>query len=433
MPQRETIFALATALPAEAALIRISGACCIALFERLGGTAWSRTAVRAVLPLPASESPCLLWAYPAPASYSGEDCLEIILPGNGWLVRMCEQWLEAAGLKRAEAGEFTRRALDNRKLTPAQAQGTLALVNAADGAQRRNAMAELSGQAAAELSGIAEDLRRVAARYEMLFDFSEEEHAEAEEASLRSGLGTALEKLAAFCGERPLRPARTQPVIALFGPPNAGKSSLFNALLGRPRALVSAVPGTTRDPIEAFAVIEGRDALLCDLSGVGELDADAGRFADLARSRALAADLLLVLAAPGQEDEASRELAALVVRDPDLPGRALRVRTMSDLDHRAQTAAIAVSAISGGGLKDLRAEIAMRLLNLSVGGAPSLLRLRAGQAHAALAASVADKSAPPEATAREVRHVLTLLDEALLARAPGDVLDLIFSRFCIGK
>jgi tRNA modification GTPase len=336
-------------------------------------------------------------------------------------------------LKRAEAGEFTRQALDNGKLTPAQAQGTLALVTAADSVQRRQAMAELSGQAAAELSGIAEDLRRVAARYEMLFDFGEEEHAEVEEASLRSGLGVVLAKLAAFCGERPERPAHSQPVVALFGPPNAGKSSLFNALLGCPRSLVSAVPGTTRDPVEAPAIIEGRDALLCDLSGVGELDADAGRFADIARSRALAADLLLVLAAPGQEEETSREFAALAERDPDLPGRALHVRTMSDLGHGAQATSIAVSAISGGGLNELRAQVAKRLLNLSIGSTPSLLRLRAEQAHAALAAAVADKSAPPEATAREVRHVLTLLDEALLARAPGDVLELIFSRFCIGK
>lgn len=431
----DTIFALATPLPATAALVRVSGPGCAPIFRTLSGAEWPRTVLEAALTLPAGRVPCFLWASPAPGSYTGEDTLEILLPGNPWLVRQCEDWLTSLRVRRAEPGEFTRRALANGKLTASQAQATLALVNAQDDAARRAALAELSGEAATHLRALTERLRGISARFEMLFDFAEEEHAHTEEAALAADLRTLAGDLRVFCGTEKPRPPRHEPIVALFGPPNAGKSSLFNALIGRPRALVSPRPGTTRDPVEAVGVFEGTAARLCDLSGVGEADSDAGRFAETARERALTADVVLVLAAPGQTAEAERELEKLRLRDADVVPRVLWVDTMSDVarDRPARDMpALSVSALSGGGLRDLRAEIHSRLLRAAVGEAPSLLREQAREACAMLEQAV-NEPAPPEATAQQVRRALTLLDEALLADVPGDVLALIFSRFCIGK
>jgi tRNA modification GTPase len=223
-------------------------------------------------------------------------------------------------------------------------------------------------------------------------------------------------------------------VVALFGPPNAGKSSLFNALLGTRRALVSELPGTTRDPVRAQLDLGGLRCELRDLSGVGANDADAGRFAQTARTEALHSDVLLLLCAPGQAPELERELAALVAQDSDLPARALWVSTMADLGPSAPPTTLEhtrVSANTGAGLEDLRNAIAARLAAAAGGAATSFLRVRAQEALNLLSNDALN--APPEALAGYVRRALHLLDEALVSQAPGEVLDLIFSRFCIGK
>lgn len=437
MTDPDTIFALATpAAASAAALVRVSGPACPEVWTQATGSPWRRAVTRANLPLLHGLVPCLMLASPAPASYTGQDTLEIVLPGNPALVAALEERLARHGCRRAEAGEFTRRALRNGRVTATQAAAALGIINAQSEAERRRALAELSGHAAREAADLATRLRQISARYEMLFDFAEEEHAEAAEDLLARDLRQLAGELQAFAGQ-PAAAPRAEPVIALFGPPNAGKSSLFNALLGDQRALVSPVPGTTRDAVTCAVAIEGRAAMVADLSGVGALDADAGRFAQQARDRALQADVLLVLAAPGQQTEALAEFEKLAVRDRDLPGRTLWLDTMSDLPaSQAATLPVprmAVSAASGAGLDDLRQELSARLLRAGMGGGYSLLRDRVRECAATLASALADDDMPPEARAREVRHALALIDQGLLADAPGDVLDYIFGQFCIGK
>jgi tRNA modification GTPase len=342
------------------------------------------------------------------------------------------------GVRDADPGEFTRRAVESGRMNLSQAEATLALVTASDEVARRQAVADLAGESVKRVRGIAERLRAISARYEMSFDFSEEEHAHSEEARLAADLAALAGALREIVGQDPMHSRRETPEIALFGPPNAGKSSLLNALAGHHRVLVSELPGTTRDAVEHAMGFGGRKATLVDLSGVGRLDADRGRFAAAARERAARADILLVLSAPGQERECDVEFAALAEKDPSLRSRAIWVHTMGDLRKApaANPAALpefTVSAASGAGLNELTELLGERVAEQASGGVTSLLRRKARQALELLDPDIGNDQAPPEAVAGEVRRALTALDEALLADVPGDVLDLIFSRFCIGK
>lgn len=362
--------------------------------------------------------------------------IELRIPGNSRLVAAVEARLRALGARRAEPGEFTRRALEAGKLDLARAEAVSALINAQGEAERRQALADLSGESARKLAALTERMRILSAGYEVAFDFSEDEPEAAPLARLAIELAALKRKLDAFCGEAPHRPLRELPVVALFGPPNAGKSSLFNALLAKRRALVSELPGTTRDTVRETLLLGGLNCELRDLSGVGASDADAGRFSQTARSEALGADVLLLLCAPGQDHELAREFDALLARDAGLASRSIRVNTMADRPSLPTVSSdaletLAVSALTGAGLDVLRDAIAARLAAAARGAATSLLRVRATEALDTLRA--VEKNAPPEAEASAVRRALTLLDEALLSSAPGEVLDLIFSRFCIGK
>lgn len=432
----DTIFALATPIqPAPTALVRVSGPHAPLLARTLAKLDWQRAARKCELQLYGSPVPALALTLPAPRSFTGEDCLELILPGNSLLVAALEDTLRHAGCRDAEAGEFTRRALSNHKLDLSRAEGLLRLINAGTDAQRLAAMRDLSGESGRELGAIAAQLRALSARYEMSFDFSEEEHADASGAGLDDELAQVATRLRAFAATP--RPAGTRPVVALYGPPNAGKSSLFNALLGRARSLVSDTPGTTRDPVEAELPLAGATLLLRDLSGVGAADADHGRFGDTAREGALAADLLLLVCAPGDEPELEGAFGALCQADADLRARSLWVCTKSDLDSPGGTTAgletLAVSALTGAGIDVLRHRLTQALSELTGSAMVTLQSLRAADALARLDAPLANRGTPPEAAAADVRAALRLLDEALLSDAPGDVLDLIFSQFCIGK
>jgi tRNA modification GTPase len=436
MADQSTIFALATpAYPSPVSLIRISGPATAAVVRGLCGAAMLRASVEREIVLPVGRVPCSAWVLPGPHTLTGEDTLELRVPGNPVIVRQLEQRLTELGCRNAEPGEFTRRALDAGKLDLSKAEAVLSLINAGTEAARRQAVADLSGETALQVAALAERLRAISARFEMSFDFSEEEHVEVEHHRLSGDLADLARELAEFVGAAEMSPLRQRPVIAVFGPPNAGKSSLFNALVGLPRALVSKIPGTTRDPVEAACRFGSHEATLVDLSGVGELDADRGRFAEVARGCAVQADIVLVLEAPGQAAEALAGLQGLEQRDAGVRARALRVFTMADvasgdLPPAGGMESVAVSAVSGGGLEELRTRIAARLDQLASGGATSVLRMRSREA---LKLLQIDPAAPPEVVASDVRRALLLLDQALLSEAPGEVLDLIFSRFCIGK
>ena len=435
-----TIFALATSGQASlAALIRVSGTRCQVIAASLLCTTQWPGAVDSPITSTLGQVPCRAWLLAGPHTLTGEDSIEMLIPGNPRLVAAIELRLLELGCRHAEPGEFTRRALNAGKLELGRAEAVCALINSQSQAERRAALADLTGESARELSRMTDTLRQLSAGFEVAFDFSEDDPDPPPFGALGAGLSSLSTALHEFCDAGQRHGPHPVPVVALFGPPNAGKSSLFNALLKTHRALVSSLPGTTRDTVRALATLDGQAVELRDLSGVGVSDSDGGRFAASSREEALQADLVLALCAPGQESELAAELALLVERDPEMPARTLWVYTKADVcqatpitGRRAQ--GLRVSAKSEEGIYELRSQIARALTKLFVKPASSHQRQAAALAAGVLASATRGlHNDPPEFTAGQLRVALRILDETLLAQVPGEILDSIFSRFCIGK
>jgi tRNA modification GTPase len=272
---RDTIFAPATA-PGRAAVavVRISGPDAGAALGRLAGRRPSprraslrKLRDRAGEPIDAA---LVLW-FPAPDSYTGEDVAELHLHGGAAVVGRVTEALSGLGLRLAEPGEFTRRAFEAGRLSLDQAEGVADLVDAETEAQARQAIAQLEGALGRRYARWRGMLAGAMAMLEAAVDFPDEElpsdvaaRAAPRIAQLRDDLERA--QADAERGERVREGYR----IALIGAPNAGKSRLFNALLAREAAIVTATPGTTRDVLEAPLVIAGFKVLLADMAGLRE-------------------------------------------------------------------------------------------------------------------------------------------------------------------
>ncbi|MBI5137392.1 MAG: tRNA uridine-5-carboxymethylaminomethyl(34) synthesis GTPase MnmE [Nitrospirae bacterium] len=376
----------------------------------------------------------------APRSYTREDVVEIQCHGGGASVRAVLAALLASGCRMAEPGEFTRRAFLNGRIDLAQAEAVLEVIHARTDLQQRLAQRQLAGALSHELAEVAETLRDLAARMEAAIDFPDEDTDLPD--TVRAGLADAARRLGAVvAGARSGVLLREGVRLAILGRPNVGKSSLLNRLLGYDRAIVADLPGTTRDVVDAEMVIGGVRFVVQDTAGI-RAPADAVEAEGVARSRSAAAgaDLrLLVLdgSAPLCDDD--RELLArhggpgslVAVNKCDLPTRA---------SLPAGLAAIPVSARGGAGLDALKAALAARV---AAPGHPLehaflvTLRQQAALEQAARAAAGARDGlaagAYPELVAADLRAALDALGEITGETTTDDLLDRIFSRFCIGK
>jgi len=439
----DTIFALSSGrLPSGVAVVRISGpqagATAIAL---AGAVPPARLARFGLLRAPdgAALDKGLMLFFPGPASATGEDTLELHLHGGRAVVAAVLRTLgEFAGLRPAEPGEFTRRAHLNGKMDLAEVEGLADLIAAETEAQRRQALALASGLLSRTVAGWRARLIRALALVEATVDFSDEGDvpeeltgpALQEVALLRDELRAALAD--ADRGER----VRDGLTIAISGPPNAGKSTLLNRLAGREAAIVSHVPGTTRDILEVHLELAGQAVTLIDTAGLrettDEVEAEGVR---RAKARAASADLVLWLSADRTEPPA--DLA-----------HAVRVRTKCDLDtggsgapgEGAQDAALAISAATGEGLDALIQKIAAQAEIL--GGSEPALITRARQRHALAEAGVhleraltasAGSAIGEEILAEDLRLAARALDAVVGRVDVEDVLDALFRTFCIGK
>jgi len=372
----------------------------------------------------------LFWA--APHSPTGEEVVEFVCHGSPGVVLGLVDAARRAGARPAERGEFTRRALANGKLDLAEAEGLAALARAESRGAARRALGLVEGALSARVHAARERALDALAALEAALDFAEDvpageaARAGAEFAAIAAELD-ALAKSARGAGDR-------RPVVAILGRPNAGKSTLFNALVGSDRAIVTATPGTTRDAITEAVEIAGESVTLVDTAGLRDATEEVERIGVAIATRAGEnADLVVYVvdahAGTNEEDEGflgkGRGEEALVVL------------TKADLV-AAPPGPLAVSAVTGAGLDRLRGAIAARLGLMETEG--ELLVLARHKEALEAAARLLAEAGALAAEGRDAELVASRAGEGLVAlgaitgeTATEDLLDRIFSTFCVGK
>jgi tRNA modification GTPase len=384
--------------------------------------------------------PVILAVWPAPRTYTGEAIAEIHLVGATPLVSLVLAHCLARGARLAEPGEFTLRAFLSGRLDLTRAEAVLGIVDARTAAQLDAALEQLAGGLSGPILVVRDRLLDLVAHLEACLDFSDEP---AIDPLTRSSVAADLDRFAADLAaveaslsarDRP----ETHPRVVLAGPPNAGKSRLYNALVGRDCAIVSPRAGTTRDYLTARCECDGVAVELVDTAGIeppaGSIAAQSQAFRETEVARA---DLLL--------DCRSPELAADYDRISDSSGPRLIVWTKSDLGipvgrGTGDPAPIVTSAVTGAGLAQLRSAIGRTIREQYSSGhlpAGTAARCRASLAAARAALGTASEaianSRGDELVAFDVRLAAEELGKIVGAVVTDDILDRIFRRFCIGK
>ncbi len=387
----------------------------------------------------------LVLRFPGPDSYTGEDCAELHLHGGRAVVEAVLGDLAARGARPAEPGEFTRRAFQNGKLDLSQAEAVADLVDAETEAQRTQALDQLGGALARKYEAWRTELVEALAYLEAAIDFPDEDlpEAVAERARPRvEGLLAALDAALADAarGERVREGWR----IAVIGAPNAGKSSLFNALVRREAAIVTDTPGTTRDVIEATLTLDGYRVLLADTAGVRETgDAIEAEGVRRARSWAEEAGLRLWVIDASASDGSWREAQDLVwpgdiavFNKADRPAGADRNAAEAWLSHIGLDR-LDLSATADGGVDALDARLRAKAVEALAGGEfPAVtrerhrLRLTEARSHLARAIPVLGQA---ELAAEDLRLAARALGRVAGRVDAEDILDVVFASFCIGK
>ena len=433
----DTIFALATPPGRGAiAILRLSGPETDAALAALGagGLKPRQASLRQLAHDGRPIDQALVLRFPAPNSYTGEDCAELHLHGGRAVVETAGEALLALGLRPADPGEFTRRAFENGRMDLAQAEAVADLIDAETSAQAGQALGQLDGALSQTYAGFRRDLLTALALVEAEIDFPDEEVPD----NLARTAGPVLDRLigdlkAALVDARRGERIREGYRIVLIGETNAGKSSLFNALVAREAAIVTPIAGTTRDVLDADLIIGGYAVTLSDTAGLRDSDdpieAEGVR---RARARAEAADLRLWILAPGDPEGS----AAGFVRPDDL-----LVFTKADIDRAApppDREALVVSTETGEGLAALHDWLAARLArDLSGSDFPAVTRerhrRRLGEALAAVETGRAALDVAPEMAGDDLRRAADALARVTGAIGVEDILGEVFSTFCIGK
>ena len=435
----ETIFALSTASARAAlAVVRLSGPACDSALVALGVTRLPPPRMAGLRALAAPQNGALLdealvLRFQAPHSFTGEAMAELHLHGGLAIVESVLAALSALpGLRAAEAGEFTRRAVLNGKMDLTAAEAIADLIDAEGGAQQKQALAQLRGGLRRRAEGWREGLKTLLAHLEADLEFADED--------LPGGIGQkALDGLPALqaelCGalsdDTGLR-LRDGLRVALVGPPNAGKSSILNMLAGRAAAIVSARAGTTRDAIEVAMLLEGVPLTLIDTAGLRAAGDDIER-EGVRRALASAeeADIVIWVDAPDVADDAADDMARDWRSAADM-----RLANKSDVARPDDDGALRLSAKTGDGAEALLAALG-RLVLQKTGSGESAPVTRAR--HVAILREVlAHIEAAQQADALELAAEDLRLAQRALGRMTGTVdveqlLDVVFADFCIGK
>lgn len=420
----DTIYALSSGTPPAAiAVVRISGPLAEAALETMTGVRPEprRAALVTIRSGGEQIDRGLALRFPGPNSATGEDIAELHVHGGRAVVAAILAALsEIEGLREAEPGEFTRRAFENGRIDLAEAEGLADLLTAETEAQRRAALALAGGALSRQVEDWRQRLLALSADVEAVLDFSDEgEVADSVPAHIAVGMRALSDEMRAFLARPSVERLRDGVRVAIAGPPNSGKSSLFNALVQRDAAITSEIAGTTRDLIEAPVAIGGAAFVLVDTAGLRQTrDAIEKVGVERALASIEAADLVLWL---GKSREA--------------PAGAIRVHSKSDVTPQDSEADIAVSALTGAGLGALTTLLLERssaLLALETGFAINARHrgLIENCSHSMRgAADVFD----PLLAAEALRQGRSALDRLTGRAGVEDMLDALFGRFCVGK
>ena len=437
---RDTIVALATpAGPGARAIVRVSGPEAASVVRAVFRPAHEvpppanrLLAGSLILPGVHSPLPATLYFWHAPRSYTGEDVAELHLVGCPPLVETLVTALLSSGCRAAGPGEFTQRAFLSGKLDLTRAEAVHAVIEAGDRSELKHALAQLAGGMAKPMADLREDLLNLLADVEAALDFADEDIQFVDPSAMLLRLGRALAHVTVVGKQLDGRALSSKAFrVVLAGRPNAGKSSLFNALAGG-SALVSATPGTTRDYLTATLRLGSLVVELIDTPGrqVAK-DGIESQAQTLGTAQRGEADLVLVCVEAGGALDADEE-ASLRQEKP----ATVLVRTKGDL--RRDESGISTSAVTGEGIEGLRSIFSARAAARSAPAlAPSVSRcknhVRLCLEHLRRAHSLVLNGDPPEILALELREALHQLGEMVGAVYTDDLLDRIFSRFCIGK
>jgi tRNA modification GTPase len=445
--EQETIVAIATASGRGAiALVRLSGPDAFAI------------AGKHLRPLPSEPrvahlcdvfngdeklDEALVTLFPAPNSFTGDDTVEFSTHGGHLVPASLVAALTASGARQALPGEFTRRAVLNGKLDIVQAEAIGDLIDASSHVMQRTALSQLDGGLSRRLMALRSDLLELEALIAYDVDFPEEDDGPIPRARIESTAQSVLAELAQLLSTAPIGElVRDGAVVVIAGPPNAGKSSLFNALLGRSRAIVTEIPGTTRDALEAV-IDSGKWPLrLVDTAGLRETHDQIEKLGIEVSERYLASAQVVLACA---EDAAGVEQTSALIR-MRTQAPILAVRTKSDLVTNGEQTAlplIPVSAETGSGLRELLAAIDASVdssQGIVSSDLPILTRARHQKALEFASEEVAQflkawqaQTLPVTVAAVHLRTAISGLEELIGTMDVDDVLDRVFSSFCVGK
>ena len=398
----------------------------------------------------------LVSVYRAPHSYTGEDAVEISCHASPYIVSSILQRLAELGCRAAEPGEFTRRAFLNGKMDLAQAEAVADIIAADSQAAHRLAFSQLKGGYSEEFRRLRAQLVELASLVELELDFSEEEVEFADRSKIAELLEQARVKVNGLKDSYKVGNAVKSGVpVAIVGAPNSGKSTLLNALLGEDRAIVSDIPGTTRDTVEETMVLEGVRYRFIDTAGLRESSdtiekLGIGRSLEKLRSASIVLAVMDATATLSEQLESARAIAAelspdqeivwifnkcdIAPRDPHL-FRVEDIRALSELTGDS----IRISALTGDGLDELRSSIAACGFGLSsadgaiVTSARHYSALCEASSDLARAAEALDRRLPGDLLAEDLRAAISTLGSIFGEITTDDLLGEIFSKFCIGK
>jgi tRNA modification GTPase len=386
----------------------------------------------------------LVTLFPAPSSFTGDDTVEISTHGGYLVPASVVAALISSGARQALPGEFTRRAVLNGKLDILQAEAIGDLIDARSQAMQHAALGQLDGGLSRRLLQLREDLVGLESLIAYDIDFPEEDDGPVPREKIEGAIAKMVRSLEALLATAPAGELiREGAVVVIAGPPNAGKSSLFNSLLGRSRAIVTEIPGTTRDALEAV-VDSGKWPLrLVDTAGLRDT-VDPIELLGIEVSERYLASAAVVLACAENSEGLDQTIDSVSLKSS---APVIAVRTKADLtfgrDSLNRSRVVRVSAHTGEGLQNLLDAINNAIAAKYGGGAPDIPMLTRARHRQALSAALAEirmfqqawreENLPAPVASVHLRAAVYVLEELIGTVDVEDVLDRVFSSFCVGK